>query len=130
MSYIAEENYLYIDFDGMKNARSKLNWSIEEAKDQRENITRAIESLQVPDGVLRGYSDDLILVKNSISKGIDELLRIISHIDYVVRRFEEVDNEFAEKFKTAGYEMCEILGLERDSGFLGDLVSGQQGTYR
>ncbi len=39
MGYIAEDNYLYIDFDGMKNVKSKLNRSIEEAKEQRENIT-------------------------------------------------------------------------------------------
>ncbi len=78
----------------------------------------------MPDGVLRRYGDDLISVKNSIGKGIDELLRIISHIDYVVRRFEEVDNEFAEKFKAASYEMCEILGLQRDSGLFGDFMAG------
>ncbi len=124
MSCIAEENYLYIDLYGIKNAKSKLNRSIEEAKEQRDNITRAIESLQVPDGVLRRYGDELISVKNSISNGIDELLRIILHIDYVVRRFEEVDDEFAKRFKAVGYEMRELLGLDRKNGSFGDLIAG------
>ncbi len=115
MSCIAEENYLYIDLDGMKNAKSKLNRSIEEAKEQRDNITRAIESLQVPDGVLRRYGDELISVKNTISKGIDELIRIIAHIDYVVRRFEEVDDEFARRFSQGGYEIQEKSVLPRQS---------------
>jgi len=114
--YIVNEDYLYMFFEGMRETKREITRSIEEAKEQRENISRAIESLQVPDSVLRGYGDELIPVKNSISKDIDQLQRLNLHIDYVMRRFEEVDNECAARFRTIGYELQETLGLERDSG--------------
>jgi len=122
--YIVDDDYLYISFEGMKETKREINRSIEEAKEQRDDISRAIESLQVPDHVLRGYGDDLIPIKNSIIRDIDGLQRLNLHIDYVMRRFEEVDNEFAARFRAAGYEMRETLGLDRDSGIFGDFTNG------
>ena len=122
--YTIEDDYLYIDFSETRENKKLINRVIEEAKEQRESISRAIESLQVPDSVLRGYGDELIPVKNSISKDINQLQRLNLHIDYVMRRFEEVDNEFAARFRTAGYELQETLGLERDSGIFEAFVGG------
>ena len=57
--YAINDNHIYISFDGMRETKNKINHAIEEAKNQRDNISRAIESLQVPDNVLRGYGNDL-----------------------------------------------------------------------
>jgi len=122
--YTIDDDYLYIDFDETRETKKLMNRVIEEAKQQREDISRAIEELQVPDSVLRGYGDDLIPVKNSIIKDIDELERMSSHLDYVMRRFEEVDNDFAARFRAVSYEMQETLGLERKSGLFEGLIGG------
>jgi len=122
--YTIDDDYLYIDFSETRETKKLINRAIEEAKEQRDDISRAIESLQVPDHVLRGYGDDLIPIKNSISRDIDGLQRLNLHIDYVMRRFEEVDNEFAARFRTAGYELQETLGLERDSGMFEAFAGG------
>ena len=122
--YTLSDDYLSISFEGMKEVRKKIISSIDAKKAQRDNISRAIESLQVPDSVLRGYGNDLIPIKNSISKDIEELVRMSSHIDYVMKRFEEVDNEYAARFKSANYMLQEKLGLQRENGIFGCGIAG------
>jgi len=41
-----------------------------------------------------------------------------------MRRFEEVDNECAARFRAIGYELQETLGLERDSGIFEAFAGG------
>ena len=117
--YTVDGDYLYISFEGMRETKNQISHSIEEAKGQKDNISRAIESLQVPDSILRGYAADLVPIKNSISKEIDQLEKINLHIDYVVRRFEEVDNEFAARFSRGSFEVQEKSGLTRKSAVFG-----------
>lgn len=113
-----------ISFDRMNAAKKKIYRAQEEAQGERDSLSRAISSLQVEDGRLRQRAEALNRLRSRINNRMAELQRMGSHVEYAVQRFKEVDNQRAQKIKTGGCEVRKAVGIPKESGIFGNIVSG------
>lgn len=113
-----------ISFDRMNVAKKKIYRAQEEAQGERDSLSRAISSLQVEDGRLRQRAEALNRLRSRINNRMAELQRMGSHVEYAVQRFKEVDNQRAQKIKTGGCEVRKAVGIPKESGIFGNIVSG------
>ena len=115
---------LSISFSRMNEANRKVGKAGEEARCEGESLSRAISSLQVSDSRLRMKAEALSSLRSRINRRQGSLQAMGAHIDYAVRRFQEVDNLCAQRIKSNGYECAKLMGLSTQSGIYGSIVSG------
>lgn len=113
-----------ISFDRMNAAKKKIYRAQEEAQGERDSLSRAISSLQVEDGRLRQKAEALNRLRSRINNRMTDLQRMGSHVEYAVQRFKEVDNQRAQKIKTGGCAVRKAVGIPKESGIFGNIVSG------
>ena len=113
-----------ISFSRMNEATRKIERAQEEARCEAESLSRAIGSLQVSDGRLRMKGEALSSMRSRISRRQSGLQVMGAHIDYALRRFQEVDNLCAQRIKSNGYEYGRLLGTSVQCGIYANIVSG------
>ena len=116
--------YLSISFSRMNEANRKVGKAGEEARYEGESLSRAISSLQVSDSRLRMKAEALSSLRSRINRRQGSLQAMGAHIDYAVRRFQEVDNLCAQRIKSNGSECAKLMGLSTQNGIYGSIVSG------
>ncbi len=113
-----------ISFSRMNEAKRKMERAQEEARCEGESLSRAISGLQVSDGRLRMKAEALNSLRSRISRRQGGLQVMGAHIDYAIRRFQEVDDLCARRIKSNGYECGRLMGLSTQHGIYGNIVSG------